>query len=557
MTKVKRTYALLERDLPYILSPSNAIRILRHEYGRCRRTVISPDPSQERFRTGTFDIPIVSSHDIESGKVVALEFHPQHYVVDSNGKVRSALPHQLEIRARKLLGQPRSEVVYQSDAAVLEVQELMKDPYPIHIPPASSPTNTSQGPLPVKKALPGTQEEQSGFLQDIGDTAGAGALILAGGIADRLGFDEVADNAFGAATELLEKPGSSGAKEEAVAVLGTTLGAAKTVGDTLIGGAQLARMAAQEKAYDLLGGEQGLGRHIDSLQSNHENMEQIKASAGQAVKAFAQDIPGSLGKGAEAAGGAVDNFLSNVDSVANTDSNVQRLLDSSEIGETAANTVGMLTGAAGLVRGGTKAATKAVGSVTDDGAVDRMKVGIVVPNKALVSPAEVNWKTSRALGMEISDPRDYAVGQQMFESLQQAGVSPDRALRMSRDMLESGVDLPSTVSLKQGDQLFKLVPTGSPPSGSTPYFVTGDVLERLPNNPQTIGEMLGLPQVPSSFELYSITAKSNVDVFQSQIAKFSVNSGEHLRSGGEIKALVTRRDLFTEAKPLNRYITGQ
>ncbi len=109
--------------------------------------------------------------------------------------------------------------------------------------------------------------------------------------------------------------------------------------------------------------------------------------------------------------------------------------------------------------------------------------------------------------MEISDPRDYAVGQQMFESLQQAGVSPDRALLMSRDMLESGVDLPSTVSLQQGDQLFKLVPTGAPPSGSTPYFVTRDVLERLPNNPQAIGEMLGLPQVPSSFELYSITAK--------------------------------------------------
>lgn len=159
--------------------------------------------------------------------------------------------------------------------------------------------------------------------------------------------------------------------------------------------------------------------------------------------------------------------------------------------------------------------------------------------------------------MEISDPRDYVVGQQMIESLQQAGVSPDRALRMSRDMLESGVDLPSTVSLQQGDQLFKLVPTGSPPSGSTPYFVTGDVLERLPNNPQAIGEMLGLPQVPSSFELYSVTAKSNVDVFQSQIAKFSVNSGEHLRSGGEIQTLVTRRDLFTEAQPLNRYITGQ
>ncbi|MBV1790845.1 hypothetical protein KQ940_22515, partial [Marinobacterium sp. D7] len=185
------------------------------------------------------------------------------------------------------------------------------------------------------------------------------------------------------------------------------------------------------------------------------------------------------------------------------------------------------------------------------------KVGQFVPDKALVSPAEVNWNTSRALGLEIGDPRDYVVGNQIFESLRQAGVSPDRALRMSRDMLESGVDLPSTVSLQKGERLFKLVPTGSPPSGTTPYFVTGDVLERLPNSPQAIGEMLGLPQVPDSFELYSITAKSDIDVFQSQIAKFSVNNGEYLRNGGEIQTLVTRRDLFTEAQSLNRFITGQ
>lgn len=164
MTKVKRTYTLHERELPYILSPANAIRALKLEYGRCRRTVTSPAPSHERFKTGTFDIPIVSSHDIQSGKVVALGFHPQHYVVDSHGKVRSALPHQLEIRARKLLGQQRSEVVFQSDAALAEVQELMKDPYPISVTPAPSPTHTSQGPLPVKNKLSETLEEQGGLL---------------------------------------------------------------------------------------------------------------------------------------------------------------------------------------------------------------------------------------------------------------------------------------------------------------------------------------------------------------------------------------------------------
>jgi len=46
------------------------------------------------------------------------------------------------------------------------------------------------------------------------------------------------------------------------------------------------------------------------------------------------------------------------------------------------------------------------------------------------------------------------------------------------------------------------------------------------------GSILGLPQVPSSFDIYEVTAKSDVDVFQSEIAPFSVNGGDHLRSGG-------------------------
>lgn len=128
---------------------------------------------------------------------------------------------------------------------------------------------------------------------------------------------------------------------------------------------------------------------------------------------------------------------------------------------------------------------------------------------------------------------------------------------MSREILESGVDLPQVVSLQKGDQLFKLVPTGSTPSNTTPYFVTDDVLERLPKNPQAIGDMLGLPQIPDSFELYSITAKSNVNVYQSQIAKFSVNNGAYMRNGGEIQTSVTQRDLFTEAQSLKRFVTEQ
>lgn len=180
-----------------------------------------------------------------------------------------------------------------------------------------------------------------------------------------------------------------------------------------------------------------------------------------------------------------------------------------------------------------------------------------VSDKAELSPSVVNWSESKALGFEVGDPRDYPIGKQMFESLQKSGMSRDRALRVARDMLESGTELPSVVTVNKGSQLFKLVPVGATPSSSTPYFVSADVLERLPDDTHDIGNILGLPQIPNSYQVFSITAKENVDVYQSTIAKFSINNGKYIRDGGEIQTLVTRRDLFTDAQPLNRFIKGK
>lgn len=75
--------------------------------------------------------------------------------------------------------------------------------------------------------------------------------------------------------------------------------------------------------------------------------------------------------------------------------------------------------------------------------------------------------------------------------------------------------------------------------------MTKDMLDELPRETSDAASILGLPQVPDSFDVYSITAKIDVEVFQSEIAPFSVNGGEHLRSGGGTQTLVTNRGQFT------------
>jgi hypothetical protein len=60
-----------------------------------------------------------------------------------------------------------------------------------------------------------------------------------------------------------------------------------------------------------------------------------------------------------------------------------------------------------------------------------------------------------------------------------------------------------------------------------------------------------------SYHNSEITAKDSVNVYQSQIAKFSVNDGAFIRNGSEIQTIVTQRDLFTETQSMKRYITGQ
>lgn len=91
---------------------------------------------------------------------------------------------------------------------------------------------------------------------------------------------------------------------------------------------------------------------------------------------------------------------------------------------------------------------------------------------------------------------------------------------------------------------------GGPPGDNSPYFMTKEMFDELPNDPAEAGSILGLPQVPDSFDVYKVTSKTDVEVFQSEIAPFSVNGGENLRAGGGTQTLVTNRDEFTSSSLL-------
>ena len=170
---------------------------------------------------------------------------------------------------------------------------------------------------------------------------------------------------------------------------------------------------------------------------------------------------------------------------------------------------------------------------------------------ASIMPRQVDWDNSGPEGLIVKDPREFEVGNEMFNSFVSTGMEPDLALRISRELLESGVEEPKKEVVKKNGALYKLVPEGGPPpSMHTPYFVTLEMLNTLPNNSQSVGDLLGLPQVPESFDVYEMIAKEDALVYQSKIAPFKVNNGEFIRSGGGTQALVINKSSFSKPKKI-------
>ena len=163
-----------------------------------------------------------------------------------------------------------------------------------------------------------------------------------------------------------------------------------------------------------------------------------------------------------------------------------------------------------------------------------------------VTPEKVNWDESGPDGLQVEDPRDFQVGKLMYEDLLASGKSPDLALTITRELLESGAAEPIPRMLPKGSTLYKVVPkNGGPPGRNSPYFVTKETFDSLPENASLAGDALGLPQVPKEFDVYTIKAKEDFTVYESTIAPFEVNNSEFIRHGGKTQTLVLNRDKFT------------
>jgi hypothetical protein len=220
-------------------------------------------------------------------------------------------------------------------------------------------TTSAPGVVPTNEVAAAAPAESRGFwatlaagARDVRDSVAAGTLILTAPVMGKVFGQEVQDNMFGAANELLQQPGETSAKSVAVGATGVTMGVLKTAGDTVIGLGNLALLGWKEYAYQALGGDYGLGTQIETLRAGHEQVLGIGDSIASGVKSFASDVPGSVSSGYDKLVGATTNFFENTATAFTSTDYNQGLQAGIQAGEFGTNAVATATGVYGLARGG-------------------------------------------------------------------------------------------------------------------------------------------------------------------------------------------------------------
>jgi hypothetical protein len=107
-------------------------------------------------------------------------------------------------------------------------------------------------------------------------------------------------------------------------------------------------------------------------------------------------------------------------------------------------------------------------------------------------------------------------------------------------------------AVKEGMELYKIVPKNSIVHKRTPYWITKDELIKIFNNERGIEDMLALPEgsCKGIYDIYKITLKKdqdikNIRIFESKIAPSS--QGDIKRKGGAKQILVPNRKQWTDA----------
>lgn len=192
---------------------------------------------------------------------------------------------------------------------------------------------------------------------------------MAGGVGGALGFDEFQDNAFGAATDLFDKPGSSSLKAIHSGISGLGMGVLRSICEGVIGLAQLAKMGALEYAYDMAGGEQGLAfmegiakdlgtdsvkgfSPYDMLRDNHQQVAQLQTSISDGATGFFAAPGEELSAGWDSLVAGAGNYADNVTTMFNSDQNSEIFFSGAEVGKTTTDVVGTVTGTYAVVKGG-------------------------------------------------------------------------------------------------------------------------------------------------------------------------------------------------------------
>ena len=121
-----------------------------------------------------------------------------------------------------------------------------------------------------------------------------------------------------------------------------------------------------------------------------------------------------------------------------------------------------------------------------------------------------------------------------------------------KEMYRSSSNRPNIRVVKEGMELYKIVPKNSIVHDRTPYWITKTELIKIFNNERGIEDMLALPEgsCKGIYDIYKITLKNdqdikNIRIFESKIAPSS--QGEIKRYGGVKQILVLNRKQWTDA----------
>jgi hypothetical protein len=146
-------------------------------------------------------------------------------------------------------------------------------------------------------------------------------------------------------------------------------------------------------------------------------------------------------------------------------------------------------------------------------------------------------------------------GRKLVAAYTSQGMAPDRALKMSRELMASGSALPKAVDLAAGASLFKIVPEGDMPGPHSAFFATKDEVTALKRmSVDQIADRLGIPlecQQSLRFDVVKVKAIKAVTVFESIIAPTTQNG--YIQPGGGIQTLITDRRAFTSPVQIGKF----